>query len=377
MASSEGATKLFAGRIESTIRTLAAQRGATVLEDVLLDLGERTEYYAFVLIDRHGLLGIDVQVWAGARIEGSSGAKMWSAQLQGERPSKLENPLTASSSRIGSLTDVLAACGRRLGPTYIADLAVFAGADLSKLNLTPAERLQIIDADDLAANLSARYDFATNPGALELGEVGDLASLLTTLNRFEDAEVQARHVGLVNSTSGGLGRWFERQQRGVQVNVSNDAVGMAPVAMRLSEDRYPGVARAQQQAPKRKTSPIALIALLVVVAVTVWMLFFGGLAVAQDALLSVLPSGQGPQQSAAPSTAGGELNDASLATAKETLKDTAPDEYSRATNLDAPLVNQAEEFTLYTWTYVDKAGQEKTITLTFDESGMLRGANRQ
>jgi len=375
MGSSEGAAKLFAGPIESTIRAFAAGRGARVERDILLDVGERTEPYSFILIDRHGLLGIDVQMWVGAEIEGSGSSKSWSARLKGEKPSKFESGLEAGSRRVRTLNEVLAACGRRLGPEYVAHLVVFAGADLSKLQLTPVERLTVIAADDLGSTLEARYDFAVNPGALVPGEVSDLASLLTTLNRFDDAEAQARHAGLVSETPGLFGKRFERQ-REVQVGVSDSASGVAPAAMRLAQDRYPSHSPSASSTQKRPTPRIVWLVLVALVLLSVWLFALGGLTTVSDVVGAVLSTGS--RQVTQPATSVDAQSPlVELDHAQATLKETAPEVFAQATDLDSPMVNHAEGFSLYTWHYVEQSGQPRTMTLTFDASGMLRGANRQ
>jgi len=375
MASSDGAAKLFAGPVEATIRAFAEARGAKVARDVLLDVGDRTEYYSFILIDRHGLLGIDVQMWVGAEIDGSSSAKFWTAKLKGEKPSKFENALEAGNRRVSTLNDVLSACGRRLGPAYVADLVVFAGADLSKLQLTPVERMAVVGANDLGETLSTRYDFAVNPGALDSGEVSDLASLLTTLNRFDDAEAQARHVGLVTERRGLLGKWFERR-RSVHVGVSDSTAGVAPVAMRLAEDRYPAATPPAPVATTRHTPRIAWLVLVAIVLLTVWLFALGGLATVAG-LIDLVVSGDGRQAAQAMSSPVAQPAMMKPDLAKATLKETAPEVYARVTDLDSPVVNRADEFSLYTWHYMENSGQARTITLTFDTTGMLRGANRQ
>lgn len=374
MNSSEETAGSSAGRIDSAIQAYADAHEARVVRDVLLDVGTRTEYYAYIVMDRYGLLGIDVQMWPEARISGAGGSARWTARRAGERLVRFDNPIRSGERRISTLADVLVACGRRMTPGYVSDLVVLIADDTSALRLSSEEQLSAIGADGFSEALEARWDFPTNPGSLESGEIDDLVSLFGALNRFDDSEAQARHMGMVRAGKRAVGTWFGRRQAHM-VGLADSVVGVAPVAFRLAEARYPAVG--ESVLPPRRTSPMTYALLVALAGVAIWMIALGGYPLVASLISRTASDLMTASDESATQITSLPRTDPGLAAAQQTLRETDPALYAQVSDLDTPLINHAGEYTLYTWHFFTGDGHEHTITLTFDEAGMLRGANRQ
>lgn len=65
--------------------------------------------------------------------------------------------------------------------------------------------------------------------------------------------------------------------------------------------------------------------------------------------------------------------------AQQRLRETAPDVYAKAANLDSPTVTRDGNVTTYTWEYVEKtktnAARVSWLELSLDDSGAVVGAN--
>jgi len=353
-----------AKKIESAIAGVTTPQGARFERSVLIDLGESLEDYSYILVDRHGFLVVHVEAWPGATLRGSSKSATWVARVKGAGSSRFSNPVRDNARRIENLKRALDVFGKRLPDEYFADLVVVYDADISGLSLNAASEFRVVNGFDAEEALRARYDFAVNPGALTREEVDEFAGLIRTFNRADDASARARFE---DAKKPFLPPALRR--RAVEVNVSDSAAGIAPMAPRIG-DRYPAMVR-----PKRTREASTFFLLLALVgAIAVWLFLYGGLQTLRanvNDLLSSNSGAAGPRTLTPVSTGSA----ADVDRAKELLGEVDPDTYSKVVDLDAPEVAFVEEYTTYTWHYTDASarGGETWIALTIDEYGRLRG----
>jgi hypothetical protein len=376
-AVSEGAVALLADKVARSLEAVAGRHSARLVKGVRLDLGEYSQDYPYILIDRYGLLAIDVQVWPGSVVKGAAGSRTWTSKRKGSSANTFTSPLLAGRRRTSLLSEALLTCGRRLPSECFSYLVVFAGADMTQISVPDPESGRLVDLAQLEDRLNMRYDFATSAGTIEPSEIDDLVSLLRVLDRSDDhvaTPASGHRKSLRDSLAGMLS-----SKRSVTVNVNDSAAGVAPSAPRLSGDgRYPSVGGS---AAKRQSAlPILLLALLILVAV--WLFQFGGMTVFTDWVNAVV-SGRVRQAEAAevpvsPETGGAFV---SVDTAERVLFESAPDIHSTVLNRGAPNVTQREGLVTFSWRFVDNrpgfVPGEKTIALTFDAAGNLRGVNME
>jgi len=355
-------------RVDEIMTRAAADCGALLLRNVLLDLRVSTTFCRYLWIDRFGVLATDVQDWPGSRIAGTQTGRDWTAKTKQGRPVKFGNPITAAETRHGVLVDALLATGRRLEPEYIQDLIVFAGADTSALRLNQLARGRCIDHTELDAYLRGRSDFPPNHGILQRHEVADLESFFRAVDRSSDDKAVESHS---TAASPRFRNPFARRES-IQVEVSDSLAGIAPVASRLS-DRYPSEVARQPRGQTRSALPVLLLVLLVVLSY--WLFALDGLYVVRskvDPLLARLQVGQGLDY---PSASAPIASGSTVSSAVRVLQESAPDVAATAVNLNSPTVSTNGDTTAYTWVY-QKPGATPaphTMTLTFDSTGALRG----
>lgn len=363
------------GQVELALDGFAERSGARVVHGLLLELGERMEMIDHVLIDRYGALVIDVQPRPSARVAGSSKDRSWTARISKGRRQKIESPLRANTRRAGLLCEALRVCGRSLAEDYFSDMVVFAGADIEGLQLSDAESLKVVDSKQLVAALQARHDFAVNAGVLEPHEVADVASLVRTLDRSDDPGARLRLE--TPKPRKGLTLPFGRKVP-EQAGVSAEAVGFAPVAVRLANDRFPDVYVSETKPTRSSTPPIFLLAMIA--AVAVWLFAYGGLGLVQSRIPVVLGMFQTADNEPVSRTVQTPLpGDTALENAKAVLRTNAPAVYEQIGNPNSPEIASSDQFTSYTWHYTptrgSTQGQPQWISLTFDANGVLRGVD--
>lgn len=361
------------GQLDSVIRQVAAEKGAVVCHDVLLDLNTKTADYPYILVDQYGLLIIDVEVWPGASISGRSSSRRWTARIRGVGRQTLDNPYRGNSYRMDALIEALLACGRRLPPEYVTHRVVVAGADTSRLKLTDSDAARLLGPLDLEPDLRARYDFAVNLGALDKKDVEGIGSLLATIDQSDNAAVQHRHHSRRAPKI-----LAPLPELGAEVSISKSAAGVGPVAPRLTGERYPSIA-----APAKKSTPrSAWLGLVAVVLLAAWLFAFGGYETTSDLIAGMIRGARRSGPSAgtpampAPTSMGMHWN-GEIQNAQSTLRDGSPEIYARLIDRDSPQVTQDGEFTVYTFHYIepeDTGGFDpKWVALKFDASGNLVG----
>jgi hypothetical protein len=348
-------------QIDTLTERIAEHYGYLLSQRVLIDLRVTTANLPYALIDRHGLLVVDLECFPGSTITGTSSARLWSAKSSTLGKVKFENPLLANLDRCEALREAFSICGRQVPAHYITSAVMFLGADLSQLKLDPADQARVMDARHLEDWVRTRGDFPPNEGALEEQEIRDLHSLLKALDRSDNDEVRARHA------EGSAKAGSYKKRASAQVNLTDSITGTAPPAPRLSPNRYPGI---EQAVLSRSTSLIALLAL---VAVAVWLFVYGGYGVVslhvtdwtQRAAVGIGPA---PQEPAAPAL----YLQPNTAQAKERLTEAAPHLLPRIRQADSPYVSERDGAILYTWEYTEQAGSVDaigTFTLGLDLNG--------
>jgi hypothetical protein len=266
--------------------------------------------------------------------------------------------------------------GRRIPREYITDLVVFPDADVHALTLTDSDKARTLDRPGLTAALRTRFDFAINSGVLDREEIEGMASVLRTIDRSDTPEATARHARMLHPP-----KWYalRRRRREVEVGLSNQVLGVAPVAPRLTGERYPDLATPLP--PKR--SPIGGIAALLLVAViAVWLFVFGGYALVNQGLAGLLNAAPTPapapaQQAAPPAHAQPSESPVSVQTAKQTLQEILPAVYAELENPDAPVIDVSGDLTTFTWRYVARSGagepQVRAVSLIIRANGQVMG----
>jgi len=356
--------------VDAVVARVAGANGARVVRDVLLDLTVTTADYSFIVIDQYGLLIVDVEMWPGAVVLGASASKKWHARFAGAPKQSFANPLKENARRIDVLLEALLAFGRRIPRDYVTDLVVFVGAEIGSLALTDAEKARTTDAGGLEAALRARYDFAINSGAIETEEIKGLVSVLATINRFDTREAQARHG------QGLKPRWalpFSRRKPEVEVGLADAVLGIAPVAPRLTGDRYPSLA-----APPRKRAPIGgIVALVAVVALAGWLFLLGGYDLVTTSLADLTRRPAPPASEVTIPAASRSAPTVSIEVAKARLYEVSPEIYSTVVGIDSPQTMVSGGITAFTWQYVVQAKggaspRVYNITLTIGADGKVR-----
>ena len=336
-------------RIGETLDRVASERGARIVRDIRLDFGAHSQEFSHILIDRHGLLVIDLQLWPGARIHGSTRSRTWIARAKGASRERFDNPLVENARRSEVLVEGLLISGRRIGPDYVSGLVVFGGADTSGVSLGDTAANRMIDASEIRDRLGERYDFATNAGALQPAEIDDLVSLLHQIDR-SDSPLPA---------------------------LGDKGADPAPIAPRLTAERYPDSAAGRLRDRRPRATLLVLLAL---VALAVWLFLYGGLAIVTEVPVALL-AGEDPSAEAQAADRGSMADQVSVETAEQVLRDAAPEIYRFTRDLGAPEVVQADGHTTFIWSYLggapDEPPRERTIELTFDASGNLRGVSRE
>lgn len=360
-------TSTFLSReFDAAVSRAATASGARLLQGVLVDLKVRTTLCSYLWIDRYGVLTIDYQEWPASTLKGTRKAQTWTAIPQGGKRAKFANPVAQADERKEMLDDALKACGRRLAPEYIQTLVIIGGANLDSLKLDDLTRARCLGLTEAEQHLGSRNDFPPNAGILEPEQVADLESLFRALDRSQDDEAVARHTA--EFSVGGRTRSARKGQTSVQFGDSLS--GRAPVASRIS-DRYPTT---NVTAARRSALPVLLLILLVLLGV--WVFVLGGGAMlayqARGFMAGFGEPGTVEQPALQPITS----ESPDLQRAIDTLREHAPHVADTAVNLNSPTVTHNEGMVAYTWVYTQPGGSPapRTMTLTFDSNGTLRGA---
>lgn len=347
-------------QVDATIRSVAARYGLSVVSRLVLEVSGQSVRIDYLLMDRHGFLILAADPMPGQEITGSSDDAQWKARANGAKAERFDNPLRQNQHRISLLKEALVITGRRFADEYFTDLVVFGGADISSLKLNGVERLKVVDARDLEATIQARYDFLPNPGLIELHEIDDLKSLFNALDRSDSRGPQT--VESAPARVGPLAAF--RKSRVSTVAVADHVTGLAPSAPRLSGERYPD----STSRKKRGALSAGTLALLLVIALGVWLFRLGGYGAVVSQILAMLPA----RTATAPQPVPTQGSTIPTEEAVSRFRRMQPQIYALVASPGSPTVQTADGVSKFTWTYViSNENAPHTYTLGFDSTGRV------
>lgn len=363
----------MAQQIDRLVRDAASAYRMRVVHDATLEVNGESFRYDYVLMDRFGLLVLEVVAWPGHRLSGTGNKSQWKATRDGEKPVPFENPFIGNAAKLAALRQSVAIAGRRFADEYFTDLVVYVADDVSKLRLAGLEQMKFVEARSLTSELQARHDFAPNPGIIEASELDDLVSLFGVLDR-----TGSRAAVEIGDERGRPRAWPFGRKQGTRVAIADGVAGVAPVAPRLTADRYPD----EERKPVR-TGAAAVALLLSLVAIALWLFMYGGYSevIARVPAVAELWAQPQPQPASVPEPAPLErvVPAVDLETAKAAYQQAAPEQYAATKRVDFPEVHHDSGQITYVWTYVPtdgpRAGTPQYMALTFDPAGQLVGVS--
>jgi len=347
--------------------------GYTIVSGLLLDAGESTAQIDHVLIDRYGMLVIEV-LDLGGRVRGKSSGGMWAAVTRGGQRSRFPNPLIMNDRRREALQRILTASGRNLAPEYIQSLVVLVGSDLNALRLTDVDSMRVVPDREVVDFVRARYDFEPNLGTLDAEEVAGLVSLLRSVNRSLDPDVVARHAATSATGLAFIRSLFTRSPRPSEQPPGSRAVFG-------TRDRYPD--GTHRVAPKKSPSLASQALLLLVAGLLGWFMFFGGgleMVLTQLGLISgtINHDITAPAPAYDPTSLDPMLNpEPDVALALSRMREADPAIYAALIRPDQPAFTSSNGLPTYTWSYSARSGTgatgTRTISITLDAAGNVVG----
>lgn len=370
-------------RVSELLHSEAPPLGYRVLDDLLLDLCETTAQLDHVIIDRYGVLVVETKVRSGAVIRGKSHERFWTACYPGGKRKRLQNPLLQNDRHREMLHRMLQAFGHNLPVNYVQSVVVFYGSNLDHMKLNDVDSMRVINDKELVDFLRARYEFQPNPGGLA-DDVDDLVSLLGSVNKRGDREVEARHAEMVERAA---------RRFGLPALASRDSSAPArpaagPTIFGGSSSRYPD---GSHLSTYRARNPIVTWAWRLGVGALaavfwVWFLVGGGLALTLGYVEQVAPqlASFGFDSVASPSA--GTIGTSSPAQTEETAPIDVRLARRRLTERNAALANavidpgrpevsQDGSTTRYTWAMLARNGTNavtaQKVVLVLDARGAV------
>lgn len=338
--------------------------------DVLLSVGSMTAQLDHLLIDRRGVLILEVKTWNDAWIRGTADESKWTVGY-GKSRHRIQNPLKQLSSQRNALTKALRDAGCAIHPDALQSVIVFVGTDTSGLELDSESRRRVTTIEGLPGYLAERQACAP----VMFGDVGMITAVhekLLGLNRSRDPEVQARHAAYRQGLRG--------ERKAPPVHARQAA---APPPVRRQPSGYAPARSSYSYHVQAKTRAsyagvqAAVIAAMVLIALLL-------ICIVPTAMKNVITgmgrdlgaqSGSGtgaqPQQPIQPAKP-------TLEQAKSVLRTVAPDVYEHAAHLDAPsVVDGLDGTATFTWEYVSqptpRSAVVKKFALTLRADGSIGG----
>jgi hypothetical protein len=271
------------------------------LPNVLLEVGKMTAQLDHVVIDRHGILMIEVKV-RNAFLRGTADQPRWTA-VYGASNKSFQNPLEQLTRQRNTLREALRSVSDPIDADLVQSVVVFVGADVHALDLDSASRRRVTTLEHLPALLRERA--AVTEGLTLTDErVSRRYEQLHALDRSADPEVQARHAAYRGGAS--VPAVVEPQSQPVAQTAPLVGVPTAspapPPKVTLSGNPYrpqarpatsrpvvwanrtamparpPSRARTSKRASKREQAAVELIVTLIVMMAVMGWLSSGGLA---------------------------------------------------------------------------------------------------
>ena len=371
-------------RVGDSLRTEAAVLGYRLIDNLLLIDDRTTAQLDHVIVDRFGILVVETKNYH-ALIKGKSDEQFWTACYSGKqrRRERFQNPLRQNDRHREMLHRVLGAFGTHLPPGYLQNLVVFAGGNISQINLDDADSMRVIPDREIVDYLRARCgDFPPNPGALDAEQVTDLISVLKSANQASNPDVIALHAENVGRATRRFGDRF-RSSRPSPSPSSNTSPYGAPTIYHRGV-RYPDGSQSApaRRPPASKSTFLALLAAVLVLTVGWWAFVGGGLislanfgAVLSSRGLAGFGAETTPNGAAPAATTGVVAYDVNLALQR--LTEASPEIRQRLSNASQPQLSVTNGMATYTWEYVSKSTQSSAsvarISITLDSSGQIVG----
>lgn len=361
--------------VSDVLNALAGPQDLVVLDSVLLEIRKRTAQIDHVVVDRHGIVLVETKVRRGALLKGRDTDKRWTACYPRGITETFQNPLLQNMEHESKLREVLAKDGAGpVDPDFISSIVVVLDADLSHLDLGSAQRLKVMEVAHLTKYFAVRNNFAIHGGDWSSAQVAAMVRRIDSANRASDPAVVARHQ---RSRAGAQG---PRSQRTVEdVLTAPGATGFAPMAARVSETVD---ASSREPAPSLlgRLGGAAAVTLEVAAVLAIcglvwyWVFFAGGAGWLYGSIFSQMI---GATRAAA--TSSGAKPTVSVAQAAKAFQDAAPEKYAATIDKDKPKVSTRGGITTVTWRYISRVSAStvaiKSISLSFDSAGVLRGAS--
>lgn len=423
-------SSLSSGGVSAELHRLASRYGFAVQDNVVLTRGPVSAVINHVVVDRYGVLLVASESHVGASIFGTETGDKWTATFSDGHVAEIRNPLLLNGSNESLVRQTLADQGVNLDSDEVGSAVVFAGADISHLELVDVSASKVKTTKNLAELFEARYSFPLNSGRLTEPDIKDIMSILAELAQFmpfeEDvsapwhadpavgASISAAMVGgppslqadasyqrsfelaghLTGSSEGPSVRAALLTLGTIVVIILTVTAGIfflpqlqagSPAAwtaalvllVALAEIVAANIAVARPNAGKprfggalggalRFALRLAVVSIIVTAG---WVFIAGGVADRIGASLASQfePPTQYPTTPARPPA------DPGVVIAKIRLKETEPQVYKAVLDLDSPSIHGlAWDRTSYTWSYTPKGSSvPASFTLTIDDAGKI------
>jgi hypothetical protein len=336
--------------VSQVLQRIGARYGFRHLDNVLLEVKPMTGQFDHVVVDRHGILIIESKVRRDALIRGNDSEKRWTACYRNGRKEPFLSPLGQNREHENLLRQALRGAQPALDPDYIESAVVFVGADLSQLALKSTERSRVIDIGELERFFAERGARERPAGQWTPGQVDERVNQLVALDRSSDPAVLRHHSDYRS------GRAPTGPRAPARATPPSSGAAEAYLAAKSSGSRRSGALHELADGLTRLLISIVLIGLL-------WLFAVSGLAdwAIRGAIGMLFPSSRttGTTSTALPKTG------ADLRTAKQRLREVAPEVASAVANLDSPRVSQAGDETTYTWRYILRPRPDTAVVRTF------------
>lgn len=341
--------------VSRELRKLSRRHPIWPINDVLLDLRDKTAQIDHVVVDRRGILVVETKRRQGALLKGKQSERQWTACYPGHRNESFQNPLAQNDAHVAALRHVLRASGIDLPEEAFTNAVVFVGAKTSALELDADPSTVVLDLGALTGLVVSRQRAPSDRPQIPPELAMRIIAAIQAVNRSADPEVVARHDA--------------------QVAGRRETVSARASSARLPTRRYvPAMGRARPPAAEGN-----LAALAVGIAIVLLVLVGGGMSWIGGPLRTLFsPGGLSNPVGQRGATAGDAAN---VERAKQILRDSDPRTYAKVTDLDSPAIGTARGIPTYTWQYTEKLSADKvrvrSLTMAIDASGVLRGVTRE
>jgi hypothetical protein len=182
-----------AGRVAARLGELAQHYGFSFVNRVALTRGLVTASIDHVIVDRYGVLLVDVEQYEGAAIRGSDTGNQWAATFPDGQVTEFRNPLYLSAGNENLARQALSDRSIVLEPGQIRGAVLFVGADTSQLSLVEVSALKVRTLEHIVDMFEARYNSPPNSGQLTAPDIAHIVSVIGELT--EAAVIDEEQAG--------------------------------------------------------------------------------------------------------------------------------------------------------------------------------------